>query len=68
VIKQTGYPVGGVPPFGHQNPIRAYMQADLLTADEVYAGGGAADHLLRVSPQEILRLSAASVIQLQQEA
>jgi prolyl-tRNA editing enzyme YbaK/EbsC (Cys-tRNA(Pro) deacylase) len=41
------------------------MDAALLELEQVYAGGGAADHLLKVSPREILRLSGAQVINLQ---
>lgn len=64
VSASTGYPVGAVPPFGHKEKLVAYMDAALLKLDQVYAGGGAADHLLRVSPAEILRLSGADVIDL----
>lgn len=64
VVEATGYPVGAVPPFGHANNLSAYMDASLLDAEEVYAGGGASNVLLRTSPQEILRLSGANVIQL----
>lgn len=65
VAAETGYQVGAVPPFGHQHKLRAYMDERLLGADVVYAGGGAPDHLIKVSPREILRLSAAKVIKLQ---
>jgi prolyl-tRNA editing enzyme YbaK/EbsC (Cys-tRNA(Pro) deacylase) len=65
VVQETGYPVGAVPPFGHRKRLTAYMDAILLDAEQVYAGGGASDHLVQVSPHEILRLSSANVIQLQ---
>jgi prolyl-tRNA editing enzyme YbaK/EbsC (Cys-tRNA(Pro) deacylase) len=65
VIDETGYPVGAVPPFGHRQRLTAYMDVGLLEADAVYAGGGASDHLVQVSPQEILRLSGANVIKIQ---
>jgi prolyl-tRNA editing enzyme YbaK/EbsC (Cys-tRNA(Pro) deacylase) len=65
VAAETGYSVGAVPPFGHRKQLPAYLDAALLDADEVYAGGGASDHLVRVSPKEILRLSGANVIKLQ---
>jgi prolyl-tRNA editing enzyme YbaK/EbsC (Cys-tRNA(Pro) deacylase) len=64
VSASTGYPVGAVPPFGHKAKLAGYMDAALLELDLAYAGGGAADHLLRVSPAEILRLSGADVIEL----
>jgi prolyl-tRNA editing enzyme YbaK/EbsC (Cys-tRNA(Pro) deacylase) len=66
VVAETGYSVGAVPPFGHRKRLPAYMDVALLEAEEVYAGGGASDHLVKVSPEEILRLSGANVIQLQE--
>jgi prolyl-tRNA editing enzyme YbaK/EbsC (Cys-tRNA(Pro) deacylase) len=65
VALETGYDVGAVPPFGHIQQLTAYMDGRLLDVDVVYAGGGAPDHLVKVSPREILRLSAADVIKLQ---
>jgi prolyl-tRNA editing enzyme YbaK/EbsC (Cys-tRNA(Pro) deacylase) len=65
VAAATGYTVGAVPPFGHKQRLASYMDAALLELEQVYAGGGAADHLLKVSPREILRLSGAQVIDLQ---
>lgn len=64
VLAATGYPVGAVPPFGHLEKLSALMDAALLDLDEVYAGGGASNYLLRTSPHEILRLSGANVIKL----
>ena len=37
----TGYPIGGVPPFGHSSPLRVFVDPDLLDYDEVWAAAGA---------------------------
>ena len=33
----TGFPIGGVPPFGHATPLPLYIDPDLLRYDEVAA-------------------------------
>ncbi|MFZ9210405.1 MAG: YbaK/EbsC family protein, partial [Ilumatobacteraceae bacterium] len=36
----TGYPIGGVPPFGHSTQLRVFVDPDLLQYDEVWAAAG----------------------------
>ena len=36
----TGYPIGGVPPFGHATPLPVFVDPDLLAYDEVWAAAG----------------------------
>ena len=41
VVRQaTGYPIGGVPPFGHATPLRVFVDEDLLAFDVVWAAAG----------------------------
>ena len=58
----TGYPVGGVPPLGHPRPLRTWMDRRVLAQPEVYAGGGAVDALLRITPAEIVRITGAETV------
>ncbi len=62
VLALTGYPVGAVPPFGYPAPLRTLMDRRVLAQPEVYAGGGALDALLRISPAEIARATRAEVV------
>ncbi|HEY70369.1 MAG TPA: YbaK/EbsC family protein [Anaerolineae bacterium] len=59
VEKVTGYAVGAVPPFGHIQPLATLIDPGVLQMPEIYAGGGAVDALLRISPLEIMRLTNA---------
>ncbi len=59
VLKITGYPVGAVPPFGHLGSLPTIVDRRVLAWDEVFAGGGAIDALLRLAPSEILRVTQA---------
>lgn len=55
----TGYPIGGVPPFGHDTPLRAVADPHLLEFETVWAGGGTPRHVFGIGPNDLLRLSAA---------
>ena len=59
VLRLTGYPVGGVPPLGHATALRILIDPAVLSQPEVYAGGGALDALLRITPAEIARVTGA---------
>jgi prolyl-tRNA editing enzyme YbaK/EbsC (Cys-tRNA(Pro) deacylase) len=64
VLRVTGYPVGTVPPFGHATPSRTLLDPGVLEFPEIYAGGGAHNALVRIDPQEILRVTQAEIIDL----
>jgi Cys-tRNA(Pro) deacylase len=64
VLELTGYPVGAVPPFGLKRQIQTLIDPRVLEHAEVYAGGGAIDSLLRISPDEIVRVTGAVVLDL----
>jgi len=42
LVEIYGYPPGSVPPFGHRQPIRTYIDQTLSRWDQLYAAGG--DH------------------------
>jgi Cys-tRNA(Pro) deacylase len=64
VLRITGYPAGGVPPFGHHEPLKTLMDPAVLAFDEVFAGGGERNALIRVQPADILRVTGADVLPL----
>jgi prolyl-tRNA editing enzyme YbaK/EbsC (Cys-tRNA(Pro) deacylase) len=55
----TGYPVGAVPPFGQRQRLPVLIDRRVMAQSEVYAGGGAIDTLLKVTPKEIVRVTGA---------
>ena len=55
----TGYPIGGVPTFGHDTHLRSVLDPHLLEFDTVWAGGGTPRHVFGISPADLLRLSGA---------
>jgi prolyl-tRNA editing enzyme YbaK/EbsC (Cys-tRNA(Pro) deacylase) len=64
VLSVTGYPVGTVPPFGHQSFLKSLIDPSVLALSEVYAGGGAHNAMLRLNPSDILRCTQAEIIDL----
>lgn len=65
VVRQaTGYPIGGVPPFGHANPLRVFIDPDLLTFDAVWAAAGTWNDVFPIEPHELVRVSSGTVVEL----
>jgi prolyl-tRNA editing enzyme YbaK/EbsC (Cys-tRNA(Pro) deacylase) len=64
VERVTGYPVGGVPPFGHPQPVETLIDPDVRAQPVVYGGGGDHQTLIRLSPEEIRRVTGAEVLSL----
>lgn len=64
VLSVTGYPVGTVPPFGHLSPLPTLIDQELVEMETIYAGGGAHNALVRLSPKDILRVSGGQVLNL----
>ena len=48
--RSTGFPIGGVPPFGHATPLTAFVDPDLLAYDEVWAAAGTWHDVFAVAP------------------
>ncbi|KGD83203.1 prolyl-tRNA editing enzyme YbaK/EbsC (Cys-tRNA(Pro) deacylase) [Pantoea sp. PNA 14-12] len=59
VINWTGHPVGGVCPFGLENPVTVYCDISLKSFDEVLPAAGSIHSAVRISPQQMAELTAA---------
>lgn len=67
VIALTGYPAGGVPPFGHRTKLRVLMDRNierLGPASTVYAGGGDDRTMLGLQVAELIRVVQPEIIEL----
>ena len=60
----TGYAIGGVPPFGHADPLPVLMDRSLFDHDIVWAAGGRPDAVFAVSPTDLERVAGAQVADL----
>lgn len=61
VRRVTGFPVGGMAPVGHGEPVPVVTDHRVMALPIAYGGGGAEDLLLEISPLEIQRLTGATV-------
>ena len=62
VVNWTGHPVGGVCPFGLENPLKVYCDASLRHFDEVLPAAGAVHSAVRISPERLAELTQAQWI------
>lgn len=57
VRDHTGYAIGGVPPFGHPEPIEALIDEDLLAFEEIWAAGGTPNTVFPIQPGRLLDIT-----------
>lgn len=56
---QTGFAIGGVSPFGHLNPIRAWLDPRLMAFDVIWAAAGTPRHVVALDPRALPDLTGA---------
>lgn len=64
VREATGYPVGGVPPFGHASPLRTFIDEGLLAYDEVWAAAGTPHLNFAIASGELVRVTGGTIADL----
>ena len=60
----TGFPIGGVPPFGHSTQLRVFVDPDLLQYDEVWAAAGTWNDVFGIEPHKLVEASGGAVTDL----
>lgn len=60
----TGFPIGGVPPFGHATHLRVFIDPDLLQYDEVWAAAGTWNDVFGIEPHQLVEASGGLVVEL----
>ena len=64
VRSTTGFPIGGVPPFGHATELRVFIDPDLLQYHQVWAAAGTWHDVFPLSPADLVRASGGEVTEL----
>ncbi|MFQ5829252.1 MAG: YbaK/EbsC family protein [Candidatus Methylomirabilia bacterium] len=57
----TGFAIGGVPPVGHTNRLRTFIDRDLTAHGELYAAAGTPSTLFRTTPEHLIQMSQGEV-------
>ena len=60
-LKLTGYEVGGTPPIGIPNA-RVLIDPNVMEMDTVHGGGGSDHHLLKITPEEIVKVTNGTIV------
>lgn len=66
VLEETGFPVGGIPPFGHRQKIRTIADPSLRRFPYVYTSGGSEDTLMKIDVEELVRACDAEILEVSQ--
>lgn len=64
VREATGYPIGGVPPFGHATSLPVFVDPDLLAYGEVWAAAGTWHDVFPIDPGDLVRVASGLVVDL----
>jgi len=58
----TGYVVGSMPPFGHRQKLRTFIDPAITELELIFGGGGDVDAMLRLTPAELLRVTEGEIL------
>lgn len=58
---QTGYAIGGVPPFAHARPVQTLVDEDLLRFEVVWAAAGSPTAVFPIAPGRLVALCRGRV-------
>ena len=67
VVTWTGHPVGGVCPFGLENPLTVYCDVSLRDFPEVMPAAGAIHSAVRITPDYMAELTGAEWVDVCQQ-
>jgi Cys-tRNA(Pro) deacylase len=62
VREKTGFAIGGVPPVGHTQPIRIFIDEDLMQYDEIWAAAGTPRAVFKLSPRDLQKITDGQVV------
>lgn len=60
----TGFPIGGVPPFGHDTALRVFVDPHLMEHDVVWAAAGTWHDVFSLTPAQLVEASGGTVVDL----
>lgn len=64
VRRVTGFAIGGIPPFGHDEPMRTLLDETLLAYPVLWAAAGTPNTVFAIAPATLRQVTGASVVAL----
>ena len=62
VREATGYAIGGIPPLGHANALRTFIDEDLMKLDQLWAAAGTPHAVFSLSPAQLAEMTGGQVV------
>lgn len=62
VRQRTGFVIGGVPPVGHSEKLRTFIDEDLLQYNEIWAAAGTPNAVFRLTPTDLQTITSGEII------
>lgn len=59
---RTGFVIGGVPPLGHKEKIKTFIDEDLLEFKKIWAAAGHPKAVFQLAPEELVQMTSGKVI------
>ena len=63
VRSRTGFVIGGVPPIGHIEVIKTFIDEDLLAFEQIWAAAGTPHAVFPLKPADLVKITNGEVIQ-----
>ena len=63
VRQETGFVIGGVPPFGHKKKIITFIDKDLFNFSEIWAAAGDSFSVFKTTASELAKITDGQVIE-----
>jgi prolyl-tRNA editing enzyme YbaK/EbsC (Cys-tRNA(Pro) deacylase) len=62
VRSRTGFVIGGVPPVGHLEAIKTFIDEDLLKYEQIWAAAGTPNAVFPLKPAELIQITNGEVM------
>ncbi len=62
VLEHTGFAIGGVPPVGHTEYIKPFIDEDLLGYREIWSAAGTPHAVFKLTPDELLKITRGDIV------
>ncbi|MBZ5534856.1 MAG: YbaK/EbsC family protein [Acidobacteriia bacterium] len=59
---RTGFAIGGIPPVGHLEPLKTFIDEDLMAYQEIWAAAGTPHAVFKLSPADLQMITKGQVI------
>lgn len=62
VRAKTGFAIGGIPPFGHKEKIKTFIDEDLLKYPLIWAAAGTHNAVFSLTPKQLTEITEGEVV------